>query len=103
MTRSEKREYWGAVVAEQGGSGEGVGAFCARKGIRASQFYRWRRQVREGAGGGFVELVPAGVGAQSSGVAIEVGGVRIEVGRGFDEGTLRAALAAVVDRGRCWR
>jgi transposase-like protein len=48
MTRGEKREYWGAVVAEQGVSGEGVGAFCARKGIRASQFYWWRRQLREG-------------------------------------------------------
>jgi hypothetical protein len=102
--RDARREHWQGVVAEQGVSGEGVRAFCERKGIRASQFYAWRRRVREeGGGGGFVELVPAGGGARTSGVAIEVGGVRIEVARGFDVGTLRAALAAVVDRGRCWR
>ena len=39
---------WQGLVLEQSQSGQTVSAFCRDRGIRDSQFYDWKKRVREG-------------------------------------------------------
>jgi transposase len=44
------------LVSEQSQSGQTVSAFCRDRGIRDSQFYDWKKRVREGEAAKFVEV-----------------------------------------------
>ena len=47
---------WRGLVSEQLSSGQTVAAFCRDRGIRDSQFYDWKKRVREGEAAKFVEV-----------------------------------------------
>lgn len=96
----QKEKFWVEKLAEQKRSGQTVRQFCEQHQLREVQFYYWQRALkgkrREKKQAGFVELVrPAGDNG-SSGVKICIDNrVSIVLDRGFDEGTLKSALAAV--------
>jgi transposase-like protein len=54
--RAELRAKWRELLSEQLSSGQTVAAFCRDRGIRDSQFYDWKKRVREGEGTKFVEV-----------------------------------------------
>jgi transposase-like protein len=53
---AEVREKWRGLLMEQSQSGQTVSAFCRERGIRDSQFYDWKKRIREGEGAKFVEV-----------------------------------------------
>jgi hypothetical protein len=53
---AETRAKWRALVSEQGESGLSVAAFCHQRGLRAWQFYEWKKRVREPETASFVEV-----------------------------------------------
>ena len=99
---AEKEKFWRGKMAEYEKGGLTVREFCARDGLREVQFYYWRRELKEASKkAGFVELVRSGGVNGGAGVSIRVDdGLSIVVERGFDEETLKAALACVCARGR---
>ena len=86
------------MVAEQGQSGRSVAAFCRERGLRASQFFAWKKRLRNDGAAQFVEVRPAVEPMRLSTAcnhAIEVrlaGGRSLMVEPGFDAGHLRALL-----------
>jgi hypothetical protein len=102
MERDAKKEqFWRGKMAEYEKAGTSVRAFCVRAGLREVQFYYWRRALKETKPPAeFVELVGAGGLNVGSGVSIRVDDrLSIVVERGFDEATLKTALACVSVRG----
>lgn len=100
---AEAKAKWLGLVSEQSQSGLSVAAFCKERGLRAWQFYEWKKRVREPESARFVEVqvaVPAKPvrPAEARGGAIEI---RLREGRslvvepGFDAGHLRALLAVL--------
>jgi hypothetical protein len=100
---AEAKAKWGGLVSEQSQSGLSVAAFCKQRGLRAWQFYEWKKRVREFEAARFVEVqvgVPAERvrPAEARSSAIEV---RLREGRslvvepGFDASHLRALLAVL--------
>ena len=97
-----KEQFWRNAIAAARSSGQNVPAFCRQRGLKVGLFYFWRRELRRRDAAapdraGFVELIlPAGT--SSTGVSIRIDGrtdIRLE--RGFDHGTLLAALACLSD------
>jgi len=102
MARDAKKEkFWRGKMAEYEKNGLTVREFCAQEGLREVQFYYWRRELKEAnKQTGFVELVSSGGMNVGSGVSIRVDDrLSVAVERGFDEATLKAALACVCARG----
>ena len=101
----EKEKFWRERICEHSQTGKSVRQYCVEKSLNENLFYSWRRELRlrdgdAGRGGGFVELIRAGTGKEGAGVSIRVDDrLSIAVERGFDEETLRAALACVCARG----
>ena len=95
----QKETFWRKTMAEAGGSGLSVRAFCRERGLKEGQFYGWRREIRtrdrEAAGQtGFVEVVRAAESPSGAGVSLRVGDrISIVLERGFDVSALKAALA----------
>jgi hypothetical protein len=100
---AETKAKWRALVSEQDESGLSVAAFCNQRGLRAWQFYEWKKRVKEPETASFVEVQVAApvepersVGERSQ--AIEV---RLRTGRslivtpGFSVGHLRALLTVL--------
>ena len=102
----EKEKFWRERIREQSVAGKSVRQFCVEKGLNENRFYSWRRELKlrdseAASAGGFVELVRAGTGNAGAGVSIRVDDrLSIAVERGFDEETLKAALACVCARDR---
>lgn len=96
-----KEQLWRKAMAEAQGSGQSVREFCRQRGIKESQFYAWRRELRtrdaEGAEkGGFVELVRPAGRQEGAGVSIRIDErVRIVLERGFDSAALKSVLACL--------
>jgi transposase-like protein len=101
--RAELWAKWRALVSEQSQSGEMVSAFCRDRGIRDSQFYDWKKRVREGEAAKFVEVNVKASSEQRTPAperypAIEL---RLSKGRsllvepGFDASHLRALLTVL--------
>lgn len=103
MVRDAKQEqFWRGRRAEYEQSGVTVREFCAREGLRETQFYYWCRKLKAARQpqAGFVELVRSGGGTVGAGVSIRVDDrLSIAVERGFDVETLQATLACVCARG----
>lgn len=95
---------WQNLCAEQEQSGRSAAAFCRARELRPSQFYYWKRQVREAAMPQFMEVrvsKPAMTPTESRmglGATIEVrlrNGRSLIVGPEFDASHLQALLAVV--------
>lgn len=102
MARDAKKEkFWRGKMAAYEKRGVTVREFCARERLREVQFYYWRRELKATSQqAGFVELVRFGGMNGGAGVSIRVDDrLSIAVERGFDEETLKAALACVCARG----
>jgi hypothetical protein len=94
---------WHELVSEQSQTGLSVAAFCNQRGLRAWQFYEWKKRVRESEAARFLEVqvaVPAEPvrPAVTRSSAIEI---RLREGRslvvepGFEASHLRALLAVL--------
>jgi hypothetical protein len=100
---TEARTKWRELVSEQSQSGKSVAAFCDERGLRAWQFYEWKKRLREFEAAKFVEVqvaVPAKpvrpAGAPSSGIEIRLReGRSLVVEPGFEASHLRALLAVL--------
>jgi transposase-like protein len=100
---AEVREKWRGLIMEQSQSGQTVSAFCRERGIRDSQFYDWKKRVREGEAAKFVEVKVKDTSERQKPApehdrAIEVRlcqGRSLLVGPGFDTSHLRALLAVL--------
>jgi transposase-like protein len=96
---------WRELIAEQSGSGRTIAAFCRERGLTTSQFFAWKKRLRQGIAEQFVEVQVGTAPAQlpkANGRAIEVllsEGRRILVQPGFDAEHLRAVVAALETRG----
>jgi transposase-like protein len=101
--RAELWMKWRGLVSEQSQSGQTVAAFCRDRGIRDSQFYDWKKRVREGEAAKFVEVKVKASSEQRTPAperypAIEI---RLSKGRsilvepGFDASHLRALLTVL--------
>ena len=99
--RAEEWAKWRGLVSEQGQSGGSVAAFCGERGLRDSQFFAWKKRLRNAEAAQFVEVRPVEGLVQSSAArnhAIEVrlaGGRSVVVAPGFDAGHLRALLSVL--------
>jgi len=103
QSRTEQWANWRGLFLEQLSSGQTVAAFCRDRGIRDSQFYDWKKRVREGEAAKFVEVKVKPSSEQRRPAperypAIEI---RLNKGRslliepGFDASHLRALLAVL--------
>ena len=92
---------WRGLISEQGGSGQSVRAFCQKRGLTTSQFFAWKKRLREASGEGFVEVRVQEAPASKGGAIVVhlAGGRRIFVEPGFDAQHLRAVVAALETRG----
>ena len=103
QSRTEQWAKWRELLLEQLSSGQTVAAFCRDRGIRDSQFYDWKKRVREGEAAKFLEVKLKEPGEQRTPAperfpAIEIrlsNGRSILVERGFDASHLRALLAVL--------
>lgn len=95
---------WEKLCSEQEQSGQSGAAFCRARELRESQFYYWKKRVREAAMPQFVEVQvrkPAMSPKDSRvglGATIEVrlgNGRSLMVGPEFEARHLRALLAVV--------
>lgn len=106
--REDRREAWAkwrGLVSEQAGSGQSVAAFCRQRDLPASQFFAWKKRLRQAATGQFVEMQvartekpPQLTAAHSQAIEIRLSGRCVFVDPGFDADHLRAALAALETR-----
>src|SRR5271165_6033214 len=98
--KAELWAKWRALVSEQSQSGQTVSGFCRDRGIRDSQFYDWKKRIREGEAAKFVEVKVKASSEQRAPSperypAIEIrlsNGRSLLVERGFDASHLRALL-----------
>ncbi|HEY6349673.1 MAG TPA: hypothetical protein VI636_09710 [Candidatus Angelobacter sp.] len=99
---------WQSLCSEQEQGGQSAAAFCRTRELRPSQFYYWKKRVREAAMPQFVEVrvrKPAMTPTDSRvglGATIELrlgNGRRLMVGPEFDASHLRALLAVVEAEG----
>ena len=100
---AESTAKWRELISEQRQSGVSVAAFCKQRGLRAWQFYEWKKKVRESEPTQFTEVRVAGAGEpvrseSEPGNAIEIrlrAGTCLIVQPGFDARHLRALLIAL--------
>ena len=103
QSRTEQWAKWRGLFLELLSSEQTMAAFCRDRGIRDSQFYDWKKRVREGEAAKFVEVKvkepsEPRTPASKRYPAIEV---RLNKGRsllvepGFDASHLRALLTVL--------
>ena len=103
MARADRSTRWREIVEGLEEGRESVAAYCRRKGVTETSFYRWRKRLRneEAARPRFVpvEIVDAravGRPAVEAGVEIELrGDRRVRVSAGFDADVLRRAVGVL--------
>ena len=95
---------WKGLIAEQGGSGQTAAAFCQERGLRASQFYGWRKRLRQSSARQFLEIQvrrapETPLVASSRAIEVRLAeGRRVLVEPGFDPEHLRAVVTALETR-----
>ncbi len=100
---TEHRARWRGLVLEQLSSGQTVAAFCRDRGIRASQFYDWKKQIHEGEAVKFVEVKVKESSEQRKPATEHYPAIAIRLNNGrsllveprFDASHLRALLAVL--------
>jgi hypothetical protein len=107
--RKRGREAWAkwrGLVSEQGRTGQSVAAFCREGSLCTSQFFAWKKRLRQAATGQFVEVQVVGTGkaaqvtaAHSRAIEIRLcDGRSVFVEPGFDANHLRTLLAVLEAR-----
>jgi transposase len=111
----EKRLYWRRILGEAATSGISVREFCRQRCLKETQFYWWRRMLKSGGQERRVErpverergsfaLVSEEVGAITADLELVLrDGRRLRIGRGVEEESLRAVLAALEPTGQRYR
>jgi transposase-like protein len=102
-----KERFWRRVVRQWRYSKLSVRAFCQDQGLSESNFYAWRRTLRQRAAEG-VAFVPVRVqpeaanpsGAGALELVLDHGRV-VRVGPGFDAPTLQRLLALLAEGRPC--
>jgi transposase-like protein len=107
----DKQRRWEKIIHEATRSGMSISQFCRRNNVKEKQFYWWRRRLgqssarvmrklaRERSQASFA-LVSDQPSALDAGIELVLGdGRRLRIGKGVDEETLRAVLAAVGSQG----
>ena len=103
QVKAELWTKWRALVSEQSQSGQTVSAFCRDRGIRDSQFYDWKKRVREGEAAKFVEVKLKEPSEQRTPAPERYPAIEIRLSKrrsllvepGFDASHLRALLAVL--------
>jgi len=104
MIQPIKQVKWRSLVSEQEESGQSVAAFCRAREVPESQFYYWKKRLKEAATPPFVEVQVARPRLSRRDVHSAMGSaieVRLSNGRSlivapeFDASHLRALLAVV--------
>ena len=101
--REQARAKWRGLISEQQQSGKSIAGFCRGHGLRAWQFYEWKKRLRETEGPQFLEVrVRPGAESRQPAAAHDQGieirldrGRSLVVGPGFDAHHLRALLAVL--------
>ena len=101
--REQGRAKWRDLISEQQQSGKSIAEFCRERGLRAWQFYEWKKRLKESEASQFLEVRvrPAAesrepAAAHGQGIEIRLNGGRsLVVERGFDAQHLRALLAVL--------
>jgi hypothetical protein len=94
---------WRGLVSEQSQSGQSVAVFCSERGLRAWQFYEWKKRLRKSEAAKFVEVQIAApiepmrpAVARSSAIEIRLReGRSLAVEPGCEASHLRALLAVL--------
>ena len=103
-----KGRQWKKMIQEATRSGLSIREFCSQRHVKESQFYWWQRRLKEkrrpqGIARGVdndkkasFALVSNATGVADAGIELVLqDGRRLRIGRGVDEQTLRAVLAAM--------
>ena len=101
--REQARAKWRDLISEQQQSGKSIAGFCRGRGLRAWQFYEWKKRLRETGASQFLEVRvrPAVESRQSAAAHDQAIEIRLNRGRslvvepGFDAHHLRALLAVL--------
>lgn len=102
--REQARAKWRDLICEQQQSGKSIAGFCRGRGLRAWQFYEWKKRLKETGASRFLEVRvrPAGESRQpAAGPSDRAIEIRLNRGRslvvdpGFDAHHLRALLAVL--------
>jgi hypothetical protein len=103
--REQAWAKWRTLVSEQEQSGQSVAAFCRERGLPGTQFFYWKRRLREAVKPQFVEVQlakpdgkPRGQAGAAQSTPIEVrlrNGRSLLVAPEFEASHLRALLAVV--------
>jgi hypothetical protein len=58
MGQQKQEEWvrWRGLLAEQRGSGQSIAVFCRERGLRAWQFYEWKKRLRPAEAEPFVAV-----------------------------------------------
>lgn len=103
----EKRLYWRRILEESATSGISMREFCRQRRLKETQSYRQRRMLKSGGQERRVErpverergsfaLVSEEVEAMAADLELVLrDGRRLRIGRGVEEESLRAVLAAL--------
>jgi predicted NACHT family NTPase len=101
--REQARAKWRDLISEQQQSGKSIAGFCRQRGIRAWQFYEWKKRLSEAEASQFLEvrIRPTAESRQSAAWHDQRIEIRLNHGRslvvepGFDAHHLRALLAVL--------
>lgn len=97
-------EQWRERIAAQAGSGQSIAAYCREHGLRAWQFYEWKKRLAPGAESPFVavsvkaESTRIGHTPTASSSVIELRhrhGWSLQIEVGFDAAHLRRLLSVL--------
>jgi transposase-like protein len=93
---SIRQDYWRKLIGEQSGSGQGVGAFCRRRGISDASFYTWRKRLSEESALKFALVEPGMAVKAASGLELALtSGERLHITPGADAATVRMVLSVL--------
>lgn len=101
----EKQRNWETTIREAARSGYSIREFCRRRRLKESRFHWWQRKLKavwepsQGKAGesgqASFALVSDGPRVVDAGIELVLGNERrLRIGKGVDEQTLRALLAA---------
>jgi len=101
--REQARAKWRDLISEQQQSGKSIAGFCRGRGLRAWQFYEWKKRLRETEASQFLEVRvrPAAESRQPAAAHDQAIEIRLNRGRslvvepGFDAHHLRALLSVL--------
>lgn len=102
---ADKARHWQKTIREAARGGLSIREFCRQRKLHESQFYWWQRRLatrqapksrKPASRPASFALVSDEVAATDAGLELVLAdGRRLRIGKGVDEDTLRAVLAAL--------